>query len=110
MKRFLLALAAILVLASGVCLAKDSPITLLWPQDKPAIKLTSGKFQQIAVLAGQSTFSRSANCGEFDFAYLDDLRTTMTEIFPAALFTIVVTCSLAAKDPPRSSTGHRLAP
>jgi PEGA domain len=56
MKRFLLTLAAILVLASGVCLAKDSPITLLWPQDKPAIKLTFGKFQQIAVLAGQSTF------------------------------------------------------
>src|SRR6202790_4774439 len=56
MKRFLLTLAAILVLASGVCLAKDSPITLLWPQDKPALKLTFGKFQQIAVLAGQSTF------------------------------------------------------
>jgi hypothetical protein len=29
---------------------------LLWLQDKPAIKLTFGKFQQIAVLAGQSTF------------------------------------------------------
>src|SRR6202140_5262218 len=56
MKRFLPTLAAVLVLASGVCLAKDSPITLLWPQDKPAIKLSFGKFQQIAVLAGQSTF------------------------------------------------------
>jgi hypothetical protein len=56
MKRSLLTLAAILVLASAVCLAKDSPITLLSAQDKPAIKLTFGKFQQIAVLAGQSTF------------------------------------------------------
>jgi hypothetical protein len=48
--------AAILLLASAVCLAKDSTVTLLWPPDKPAIKLTFGKFQQIAVLAGQSTF------------------------------------------------------
>ena len=56
MKKSLALLAAILVLASAVCLAKDSTITLLWPPDKPAIKLTFGKFQQIAVLAGQSTF------------------------------------------------------
>src|SRR5260370_32403708 len=56
MKRFLPALAAILVLASGVCLPKDSAITLVWPQAKPAIKLSFGKFQQIAVLAGQSAF------------------------------------------------------
>lgn len=56
MKKLVPILVAILVLASAVCLAKDSTITLLWPQDKPAIKLTFGKFQQIAVLAGQSTF------------------------------------------------------
>ena len=56
MKTLVPTLAAILVLATAVCQAKDSPITLLWPQDKPAIKLAFGKFQQIAVLAGQSTF------------------------------------------------------
>jgi len=56
MKKTVATFAAILVLASAVCFAKDAPITLLWPQDKPAIKLTFGKFQQIAVLAGQSTF------------------------------------------------------
>jgi hypothetical protein len=49
-------LAAIVVLASGVCLAKDSVTTLFWPQEKPALKLSFGKFQQVAVLAGQSTF------------------------------------------------------
>lgn len=56
MKKYLALFAAIVTLVSGVCLAKESNITLLWPPDKPAIKLTFGKFQQIAVLAGQSTF------------------------------------------------------
>jgi len=56
MKKRVAILAAVLVLASGFCMAKDTNLTLLWPQDKPAIKLTFGKFQQIAVLAGQSTF------------------------------------------------------
>jgi PEGA domain-containing protein len=56
MKKSMAVLAAILILASGFCLAKDVTITLQWPQDKPAIKLTFGKFQQIAVFAGQSTF------------------------------------------------------
>jgi hypothetical protein len=56
MKKSVAIFAAIWVLASAVCSAKDQTITLLWPQDKPAIKLTFGKFQQIAVLAGQSTF------------------------------------------------------
>jgi hypothetical protein len=56
MKRNAAILAVILVLASAVCCAKDSTITLLWPQDRPAVKLTFGKFQQISVLAGQSTF------------------------------------------------------
>jgi len=56
MKKGVATFAAILVLASAVCMAKDSTITLQWPQDKPALKLTFGKFQQIAVLAGQSTF------------------------------------------------------
>lgn len=56
MKKSVALFAAILVLASAICPAKDSTITLLWPQDKPAIKLTFGKFQQIALLAGQSTY------------------------------------------------------
>jgi len=55
MKKGLALVAVILVMASGVCPAKDSPITLLWPPDKTAIKITFGKFQQISVLAGQST-------------------------------------------------------
>ena len=36
--------------------AKDATVTLVWPQDKPAIKLTFGKFQQIGSLAGQNTY------------------------------------------------------
>src|SRR6266851_1433258 len=56
MKKGVAIFTVIQVLASAVCLAKASSITLQWPQDKPAIKLTFGKFQQIAVLAGQSTF------------------------------------------------------
>src|SRR5450755_3123198 len=56
MKKRVAVIAAILGLASTICMAKDPPITLLWPQDKPAIKLTFGKFQQIALLAGQSTY------------------------------------------------------
>jgi len=40
----------------GASFAKDAPLTLQWPQDKPAIKLTFGKFQQISRLAGQNTY------------------------------------------------------
>ena len=36
--------------------AKDVPLVLEWPQDKPAVKFTFGKFQQIGHLAGQSTY------------------------------------------------------
>jgi hypothetical protein len=35
---------------------KDVAVTLQWPQDKPAIKFTFGKFQQIGSLAGQTTY------------------------------------------------------
>jgi hypothetical protein len=56
MKKSVAIFAAILVLAGPVCLAKDSAIILQWPQDKPAIKLTFGKFQQVSVFAGQSTY------------------------------------------------------
>jgi PEGA domain len=56
MKKSVAFFAAIFVLAGAVCLAKDTTITLQWPQDKPAIKLTFGKFQKISDLAGQSTF------------------------------------------------------
>ncbi len=43
-------------LTGALCLAKDRTITLLWPPDKPAIKLTFGKFQQVSMFAGQRTF------------------------------------------------------
>jgi PEGA domain len=56
MKKSVLTIAVTLLLACVVCLAKESAIILLWPQDKPAIKLTFGKFQQISTLAGQGTF------------------------------------------------------
>jgi len=56
MKKSVGILAVIFVLASSVCVAKDVAITLLWPQDRPAIKLTFGKFQQIYSQAGQSTY------------------------------------------------------
>ena len=36
--------------------AKDVPLVLEWPQDKPAIKFTFGKFESIGRLAGQSTY------------------------------------------------------
>jgi len=52
----LLVFSVVVVLASAICLAKDSTITLLWPQDKPTLKLTFGKFQQIAAFAGQNAF------------------------------------------------------
>ena len=35
---------------------KDVAVTLRWPQDKPAIKFTFGKFQQIGGFAGQNTY------------------------------------------------------
>ncbi len=56
MKKSVGVLVAILILASTVCLAKDSSITLQWPPEKPAIKLTFGKFQQIEAFSGQNTF------------------------------------------------------
>lgn len=56
MKKYVVIPFVILVLATVVCSAKDSTITLLWPQDKPALKLTFGKFQRIGEVAGQSTF------------------------------------------------------
>jgi hypothetical protein len=56
MKKSVVIFAAILALAGSVCLAKDSSIVLQWPQDKPAIKLAFGKFQQVGSLAGQRTY------------------------------------------------------
>ena len=56
MKNRQVILTLVLVLASGVCTAKDSTITLVWPQDKAAIKLMFGKFQQIYSLAGRNTY------------------------------------------------------
>lgn len=48
-----LALLAFVVVVA----AKDNPIVMYWPgPDKPALRLTFGKFQGIAVMAGQSTF------------------------------------------------------
>jgi hypothetical protein len=40
----------------GALWARDTAIVLQWPQDKPAIKLAFGKFQQVGSLAGQSTY------------------------------------------------------
>ena len=45
-----------MVLTGAVGVAKDSTITLQWPKDKPALKLSFGKFQQIAAFTGQNTF------------------------------------------------------
>lgn len=49
-------LAAVMVLTGAVCLAKDSTITLQWPNDKPSLTFAFGKFQQIAAFTGQNTF------------------------------------------------------
>ena len=47
-------LITFLVTASG---AKNEPaITMLWPPDKPALKLGFDKFHQVSVYAGQSVF------------------------------------------------------
>jgi PEGA domain-containing protein len=52
------ALVVITLLAlSATAIAKDNPIVMFWPaSDKPALKLTFGRFQGIAVIAGQGTF------------------------------------------------------
>jgi PEGA domain len=55
MKRRLGCSILVCVLVSAT-LAKDAPLVLQWPSDRPAIKLTFGKFQRISDLAGQSTF------------------------------------------------------
>ncbi len=47
---------ALVCLITSVLFAKDATVTLVWPQDKPAIKLTFGKFQQVGSLAGQNTY------------------------------------------------------
>jgi hypothetical protein len=52
------ALVAVALLAfSALAVAKENPIVMFWPgPDKPALKLTFGRFQEIAVIAGQGTF------------------------------------------------------
>jgi PEGA domain len=55
MKKSVSVLVLIMAFAVGLW-AKDSAIVLQWPQDKPAIKLAFGKFQQVGSLAGQSTY------------------------------------------------------
>jgi hypothetical protein len=45
-----------LVSCAALLLAKETPIVLLWPQDKPALKLTFDKFRQLSSYAGQNTF------------------------------------------------------
>ena len=55
MKRCLGCSILVCVLVSAT-FAKDAPLVLQWPPDRPAIKLTFGKFQRISDLAGQSTF------------------------------------------------------
>ena len=48
---------AVVFLLLGVCLAKNDPgITLLWPVEKPAIKLTFEKFHQQGSYAGQNSY------------------------------------------------------
>ena len=47
---------ALVCLITSALFAKEATVTLVWPQDKPAIKLTFGKFQQIGSLAGQNTY------------------------------------------------------
>lgn len=43
-------------LLASISFAKDATLTLLWPQDKPAIKFVFGKFQQAGSFAGQTTY------------------------------------------------------
>jgi hypothetical protein len=49
-------LAAILVLTGVFCPAKDAAVTLLWPPNKPAFKITFGKFQQVAAFPGPNAY------------------------------------------------------
>jgi hypothetical protein len=50
-------LALSLVLTASLGQAKNDSITLYWPNEQqPALKLIFGRFQQIAVVAGQSTY------------------------------------------------------
>lgn len=50
---FTIVIAAIL---SSTSFAKDVPLTLVWPEDKPAVKFTFGKLQQMSSYAGQNTY------------------------------------------------------
>ena len=56
---FLRCMKVLLLIAvfSATALAKsETTITVTWPTEQPALKLTFAKFQQVAVLAGKSTF------------------------------------------------------
>ncbi len=55
MKRLSILLPLICLLSAAL-FAKDATLTLLWPQDNPAIKFTFGKFQQVGSYAGQNTY------------------------------------------------------
>jgi hypothetical protein len=37
-------------------MAKDAPLTLVWPEDKPTVKFTFGKLQQMSSYGGQNTY------------------------------------------------------
>src|SRR5258708_3341442 len=56
MKRFCFALLLIsLLITAGI--AKNEPaITLLWPAEKPALKLTFDKFRQMGTYGGQNMY------------------------------------------------------
>jgi hypothetical protein len=46
----------ILLVALSAFAKSEPPITMLWPPDKPALKLTFDKFRQQGSYAGQNTY------------------------------------------------------
>lgn len=49
--------ALILTLASFLCAKNDFPIVMMWPSDKPALKLTFEKFRNTGSYNGQNAFA-----------------------------------------------------
>ena len=47
---------AIAITLVSTSLAKESSLTLVWPEDKPAVKFTFGKLQQMSSYGGQNTY------------------------------------------------------
>jgi hypothetical protein len=54
--RYLFALLLLGIFSTVLQAKNEAPIVMMWPPDKPALKLTFEKFRQIGIFSGQNTF------------------------------------------------------